>query len=129
MKTLLTTVAVAATLMATTVSADTDLGAGFSLGTDVKAERKFDAETSIVTVNPEITYGAIANTEITFGTTLSIWDNTDSFTLDDEFNHLPVLEFGATYDIQDNLSLEAATTYDLEAKERGEATVSLILSF
>jgi opacity protein-like surface antigen len=125
------TAAVVATLFAGAAAAETQLGNGFSLETEVKAERKVDAETSIVTISPEVTYnvGTVAGLELTAGTTLSVWDNTDSFTIDDEFDHLPVLEFGADYAIRDDLSLEASTSYDLEAEERGEITVSLTFAF
>ena len=131
MKTLLSTVAVAATFFATTVSAETQLGAGFSLETEVKAERKVDADTSIITINPEVTYsvGAVAGLELTTGTTLSVWDNTDDFTMDDEFNHLPVLEFGGSYALRDDFTIEAVTSYDLEAEERGEITLTASFAF
>ena len=79
------TAAVVATLFAGAAQAETQLGNGFSLETEVKAERKVDADTSIVTISPEVTYnvGTVAGLELTAGTTLSVWDNTDSFTIDD----------------------------------------------
>jgi len=122
---------VVATLFAGTVSAETQLGGGFSLETEVKAERKVDADTSIVTLNPELTFDVptVNGLEFTTGTKLSVWDNTNDFTMDDEFDHLPVIDFGVEYALRDDLTLEAATTYDLEAEERGEITLTATFAF
>lgn len=122
---------VVATLLAGAAQAETQLGNGFSLETEVKAERKVDADTSIITINPELTFVVpqIDGLELTTGTKLSVWDNTNDFTMDDEFNHLPVLEFGGSYALRDDLTIEALTTYDLEAEERGEITLTASFSF
>ena len=122
---------VVATLFAGAAAAETQLGNGVSLETEVKAERKVDADTSIITINPELTFdvAAVDGLELTTGTTLSLWDNTNDFTMDDEFDHLPVLEFGGTYFLRDDLTIEAATTYDLEAEERGEITLTATFAF
>jgi hypothetical protein len=122
---------VVATLFAGTVSAETQLGSGFSLETEVKAERKVDADTSIITINPELTFdvATVDGLELTTGTKLSVWDNTNDFTMDDEFDHLPVIDFGVEYALRDDLSIEAVTTYDLEAEERGEVTITATFAF
>lgn len=122
---------VVATLFAGAAVADTELGNGFSLETEVKAERKVDADTTILTFNPELTYtvGAVDGLELTTGTTLSVWDNANDFTLDDEFDTKPVLEFGGSYALRDDFTIEAATTYDLEAEERGEVTITATFAF
>jgi hypothetical protein len=122
---------VVATLIAGASAAETQLGSGFSLETEVKAERKVDADTSIITINPELTYNvaAVDGLELTTGTTLSLWDNTNDFTMDDEFDHLPVLEFGGSYIVRDDLTIEAVTSYDLEAEERGEITLTATFAF
>jgi hypothetical protein len=49
--------------------------------------------------------------------------------MDDEFDHLPVLEFGGTYLVRDDFTIEAATTYDLEAETRGEVTITASFAF
>jgi hypothetical protein len=122
---------VVATLFAGAAVAETELGNGFSLETEVKAERKVDADTSIITINPELTFdvASVDGLELTTGTKLSVWDNTNDFTMDDEFDHLPVLEFGGTYLVRDNFTIEAATTYDLEAETRGEVTITASFAF
>lgn len=120
---------VVATLFAGAAAAETQLAPNLSLETEVKAERKVDADSTILTVNPELTYGAAPALDFTLGTVLSVWDNTNEVTLDDEFDHLPVLSFGATYDFTESLSFEALTSYDLEAEERGEITVSASFKF
>ena len=122
---------VVATLIAGASAAETQLGSGFSLETEVKAERKVDADTSIITINPELTYivAAVDGLELTTGTTLSVWDNTNDFTMDDEFDHLPVLEFGGSYIVRDDFTIEAVTSYDLEAEERGEITLTATFAF
>ena len=122
---------VVATLFAGAVAAETQLGNGVSLETEVKAERKVDADTSIITINPELTFdvAAVNGLEFTTGTKLSVWDNTNDFTIDDEFDHLPVIDFGVEYAVRDDLTLEAVTTYDLEAKERGEITLTATFAF
>ena len=122
---------VVATLIAGASAAETQLGSGFSLETEVKEERKVDADTSIITINPELTYvvAAVDGLELTTGTTLSVWDNTNDFTMDDEFDHLPVLEFGGSYIVRDDFTIEAVTSYDLEAEERGEITLTATFAF
>lgn len=122
---------VVATLIAGASAAETQLGSGFSLETEVKAERKVDADTSIITINPELTFdvAAVDGLELTTGTTLSLWDNTNDFTMDDEFDHLPVLEFGGSYIVRDDFTIEAVTSYDLEAEERGEITLTATFAF
>ena len=122
---------VVATLIAGASAAETQLGSGFSLETEVKAEHKVDADTSIITINPELTFdvAAVDGLELTTGTTLSVWDNTNDFTMDDEFDHLPVLEFGGSYIVRDDFTIEAVTSYDLEAEERGEITLTATFAF
>ena len=49
--------------------------------------------------------------------------------MDDEFDHLPVLEFGGSYIVRDDFTIEAVTSYDLEAEERGEITLTATCAF
>ena len=105
---------------------------GLALNTDVVAQHKVDAEASTLTITPELEFtpqdGPLT---LTANTTLNVWDNTNSFTLDDEFDSLPTLKFGATYvpAMMDNVELELGTSYDLEAEERGEITATATFSF
>lgn len=115
--------------MATTPAMAMDLPmAGLSLNTDVEAQHKFDAEATNITVTPELEYET-GKMNFTAGTTLNIWDNTNNFTLDDEFDTLPTIDFEATYALGDNIDFEVGTSYDLEKEERGEITAGITFSF
>ena len=92
-----TIVLATAVAMAATSATAMDLGTtGLTLNTDVVAEHKFDAETTTMTVNPELGY-AIGSANFTMGTLLSVWDDTNSFTLDDEFDHMPKIAVSYTH--------------------------------
>ena len=103
---------------------------GLALNTDVVAQHKVDAEASTLTITPELEFtpndGPLT---LTADTTFDVWDNTNSFTLGDEFDTLPTLKFGASYMAMENVELELGTSYDLEAKERGEITATATFSF
>jgi|TARA_B100000424_G_scaffold201451_1_gene158572 hypothetical protein len=114
--------------MVTTSASAMDLGYGLTLNTDVVAEHKFDAEATTMIINPELGY-ITGKAEWTLGTTLNIWDNSNSFTLDNEFDHAPTIDIGVSYPMLGNLELEAGTTYDFETKERGELSAKATFSF
>lgn len=92
-----------------------------------------DAETTAMTLAPELSYipSFVDGVELTSGTTLNVWDNDGGFTLGDEFDTLPTLNFGVSYApaLIENVEVELGTSYDLEEKERGELTVSATFSF
>ena len=123
----LATVVATLTGFAQTTSA-ADLGPNLALNTDVKATYLWDAQTTVATVNPELSYTGLGNLGLTAGTTLNIWENvgTKSY-ITDELKHLPVLEFGAKYAFNPKLGLETKVNYDLEAKKRND--ISLIGTF
>ena len=105
---------------------------GLALNTDVVAQHKVDAEASTLTITPELEFvPADGPLTLTANTTFNVWDNTNSFTLDDEFDHMPTVKFGAVYALptMSNVELELGTSYDLEAKERGEITATATFSF
>ena len=104
---------------------------GLALNTDVVAQHKVDAEATTLTLTPELDWQPVVDgpLSLTANTTLNVWDNTNSFTLDDEFDHMPTLNFGASYMAMENVELELGTSYDLEAKERGEITATATFSF
>ena len=124
-----TLVLAAVAAMATTSATAMDLGAtGLTLNTEVVAKHLVDAGTTSATINPELGYN-FGLADFTIGTKLNVWDNANSLTLDDEFDHMPVMDFGITYGLTDSLELEAITSYDLEAGDRGEMTLTATFSF
>lgn len=117
--------------MATTSATAMDLPVpGLALNTDVVATHKVDAETTTLTIKPELEYvPADGPLTLTANTTLNVWDNTAKFTLDDEFDHMPTINVGASYMATDALELELGTSYDFEAEARGEITATATFSF
>ena len=127
-----TVIAMVAAMAATSATAMDLPVPGLALNTDAVVEHKFDAEATTLTLTPELEYvpndGPLS---LTAATTLSVWDNTNSFTLDDEFDVLPTIDFGATYAVptMDNLELELGTSYNFETEARGEITATATFSF
>ena len=122
--------AMVAAMAATSASAmDTGIP-GLALNTEVVAEHKVDAETTTLVATPELAYSMGAAT-FTAGIELNVWDNTNSFTLDNEFDAKPEILFGATFvpPTMTNLELEAATSYNFETEERGEITLTATFNF
>jgi hypothetical protein len=112
--------ALATTFFASSVMA-ADITPDLALNTDVVTTHMWDAETTIVILNPELAYTGLGyDTTFTVGTKLNVWDNTSKIMLDDELDHLPVFDFGITWKATDQLELEAVTSYDFEAKGRSE---------
>ena len=107
-----------------------ELGNNISLDTEVKSTYKVDAETTVATINPELSYTGFGNFELEVGTTLNLWENVGTTSdITDELDHLPVLEFGATYNISDNMDLELGWNYDLEAEKRSDISLSASFNF
>tara|TARA_Y100000287_G_scaffold31072_1_gene22652 strand:+ start:136 stop:528 length:393 start_codon:yes stop_codon:yes gene_type:complete len=126
----ITTIATAALLAvssATLANAETQLGSALSLNTEVKATHMVDAETSVLTINPEFTYAAMPALDLTLGTTLNLWEDVNNTDITDEFDHMPVLELGATYAITEAWEFDASMNYDLEEGERSD--IKLVASF
>ena len=116
--------------LSTNALAETSLGSALSLNTDVKAEYKVDAETTALTINPELTWAGIPKTELTMGTTLNLWENIGEISnIGDEVDHMPMLELGATYMLTSAWDIEGEMNYDLEEGERSEITISSTWSF
>ena len=112
--------ALATTFFASSVMA-ADITPDLALNTDVVTTHMWDAETTAVTLNPELAYTGLGyDTTFTVGTKLNVWDNTSKIMLDDELDHAPVFDFGISWMAMDQLELEAMTSYDLEAKGRSE---------
>jgi hypothetical protein len=112
--------ALATTFFASSVMA-ADITPDLALNTDVVTTYAWDADTTTIIVNPELSYTGLGyDTTFTVGTKLNVWDNTSNIMIDDELNHLPVFDFGISWMAMDQLELEAMTSYDLEAKGRSE---------
>ena len=105
-----------------------ELAPNLSLNTEVEVEHKLDAESTTMILEPELGY-VLGIGEFTVGTTLNVWDNTNRFTLGDQFDHIPTMNFGYSYMLQDNLELEAGTSYNFEDEERGELSLKATFSF
>ena len=120
--------ATVATMAATSAMAE-DLGTtGLTLNTDLVAQYKVDAETTTFKLTPELGY-AFMGIDLTAATTLNLYDNAGGFTLDDEFDHMPTIDLGASYMASDALELELGTAYNLETKDRSEVTMTATFSF
>lgn len=119
--------AMVAAMAATTASA-MDLGRGFALNTEVVAEHKVDAATTTLVATPELGY-TLGGAALTASVDLAIYDNVGGITLADEFDALPTVDFGASYMLRDDLELEALTSYNFDAKERGEITLRATFAF
>ena len=52
-----------------------DLGGNFALNTDIKTTYMVDAETTVATINPELSWSGIESLQLSAGTTLNIWEN------------------------------------------------------
>ena len=120
--------ALATTFFASSVMA-ADITPDLALNTDVVTTHMWDAETTTVILNPELSYTGLGyDTTFTVGTKLNVWDNTSKIMLDDELDHLPVFDFGISWKATDQLELEAVTSYDLDAKDRSE-DIKLVATF
>lgn len=120
--------AMVAAMAATSASAmDTGIP-GLALNTEVVATHKVDAETTTLVATPELAYSMGAAT-FTGGIELNIWDNTNNFTLDNEFDVKPEILLGATFLVREDLELEAATSYNFETEERSEITLTATFNF
>lgn len=120
-----------AAAMAATSAQAVELTPMLALNTEVVAEHKVDAETTTLVATPELALTPTAGLEFTAGIELNIWDNTNKLTLDNEFDVKPEILLGATFvpAAMDNIELEAATSYDFEAQERGEITLTATFNF
>ena len=72
----------------TLANAETQLGFALSLNTEVKATHMVDAETSVLTINPEFTYAAMPALDPTLGTTLNLWEDVNNTDIPDEMTYV-----------------------------------------
>jgi hypothetical protein len=124
-----TIVLATAVAMAGTSAMAMDTGIpGLALNTEVVATYKVDAETSALVATPELEY-SYGSAAFTAGMELSVWDNANNFTLDNEFDVKPEILLGATFLVRDDLELEAATSYNFETEQRSEITLTATFNF
>ena len=104
---------------------------GLALNTEVVAEHKVDAEASTLVATPELAYtpDALDRLTVTAGMDINVWDNAGGFTAMDTFDVKPEIAFGATFLATEGVELEALTSYDFEAAQRGEITVRATFNF
>lgn len=125
--TIIATAVLMALSSATAATAEMAVAPKLTMNTEVKATHMVDAETNVFTINPELTYAAMPSLDLTLGTTLNIWEDVNSTDITDEFDHMPVVELGATYAVTDAWSFEGTMNYDLEERERSD--IKLVASF
>jgi hypothetical protein len=132
MKFLLATAAVTA-ISTTTVSAMDLPVPGLAFNTEVVGEYKVDAESASLVATPELSYSPMfaQGLTATAGIDLNVWNKADGFALDDQFEVLPEILLGVSYIPTgfDKLEVELGTSYDFEASERGEITLTTTFNF
>ena len=107
-----------------------EINENMAVNTEISATYMVDAETTVTTINPEFSYTGWSSLELTAGTTLNLWENVgEESHIGDELDHLPVLEFGVTYSIRENLDIELGFDYDLEAEDRSDIKMIATFSF
>tara|TARA_A100001388_G_C28654307_1_gene443538 strand:+ start:145 stop:540 length:396 start_codon:yes stop_codon:yes gene_type:complete len=110
-----------------------DISETLALNTEVKAAHKIDAESTKVTINPELVWTPGMHWSMTAGTTITGWDSTldDRFILFDsvEDGSRPDLELGAYYTVNGGVELYGETKWDMNAGERKEIEVGVTYSF
>jgi hypothetical protein len=106
---------------------------GLELNNEVVAEYKVDAETATLTATPELAYSPsfVGGLTATAGIEIDVWSKADGFTLTDTFDVKPEILLGVTYapGAIDFVELELGTSYDFEAADRSEITMTATFNF
>ena len=118
-------IATVALMTATTVNAESMV----SFGGQVDANYAMDAKNMTVEITPEITVAPTEGLAFVAGTTLAIWD--DELVFDNTLDVMPSLDFEMTYTMSSIPTLEwyTSTSYDLDAKARGEINFGATFAF
>jgi hypothetical protein len=103
-----------------------EIAPGLSAGADVATSYTVDAEDLTATLTPTLSYNWDA-ISLSASTDLSVWNN--GWAGHQMFDVKPTIDLEAVYAVQDDLELKAATTYNMEAENRGEITLTATLSF
>jgi len=120
---------VAAAALALTASplVAADLGnTGISLGGEAVAEFNIDAENLSLVVTPEVSYNFTGFFVASAATDLTIYDG--EFT-EATFEVLPTIDLRVEREVMANLTAYGEMSYNLEAQERGDATVGVSFNF
>ena len=120
---------VAAAALALTASplVAADLGnTGISLGGEAVAEYNVDAENLSLVVTPEVSYNFTGFFVASAATDLTIYDG--EFT-EATFEVLPTIDLRVEREVMANLTAYGEMSYNLEAQERGDATVGVSFNF
>jgi hypothetical protein len=103
-----------------------EIAPGLSAGADVATSYTVDAKDVTTTLTPILSYNWDA-ISLSASTDLSVWNN--GWAGHQMFDVKPTIDFEAILAAQDDVELKAATTYDMEAGDRGEITLTATLSF
>ena len=111
-----------------------DINERLSLDTELKMSHKMDAESTLFTINPELSWDASTSLEMTMGTKITGWDSTltgDRFIMFDalENGSHPDIDLGATYTLTGGMEIFGNTKWDLNEGERKEIEVGLAYTF
>ena len=128
MRKLTTAVALALAAFSASAASAMDLTKNLSLYTEVVAEYNVDAGATTLVATPELNYWA-GDVMLSAGLELAVYDNGNGLTLADEFDAWPTIDFGASYFPRDNVELEALTSYDFDAQQRGDFILRATFNF
>lgn len=128
MRKLTTAVALALAAFSASAASAMDLTKNLSLYTEVVAEYNVDAGATTLVATPELNYWA-GDVMLSAGLELAVYDNGNGLTLADEFDAWPTIDFGASYFPRENLELEALTSYDFDAQQRGDFILRATFNF
>ena len=99
---------------------------GISLGGEAVAEFNIDAENLSLVVTPEVSYNFTGFFVASAATDLTIYDG--EFT-EATFEVLPTIDLRVEREVMANLTAYGEMSYNLEAQERGDATVGVSFNF
>jgi hypothetical protein len=136
MRMIISTIFAMALTSTSAVAGDLPALPGVFLNTEVKAFRKFDAETNHLTVEPELAYEfASLPLSLTVSSLLTVYETNhasgDDFAIGNilENGHKPTLDFGFEYEVIPNGQLYGETSWDFNTEDRGEVEVGLSFNF
>jgi hypothetical protein len=103
-----------------------EIAPGLSAGADVVTAYTVDAKDVATTLTPTLSYNWSA-ISLSASTDLSVWNN--GWVGNTMFDVKPTIDLEAIFAAQDNVELSLETSYDIEAADRGEITLTATLSF
>ena len=124
--------AIVALMVAGSAANAADLGKGFTFGGEANLEYNVSNEALGATLTPKLAYTGIDKVELAVETELALVETGEVVLFDRYINEgrtLPTLDLTATYFVSPALEAYAGTSYDLDAKERGDIVVGVTFSF